>query len=92
MSTYAKKTKKPGKVIERSRDVTPRSKVEKSKGCPRSPCATKSDPSKFWKQMNLILPKKAKLGINLVDEDNNAVDLNDVANYINEYLLTLDLN
>ena len=27
------------KVIERSRDVTPRSKVEKSKGRPRSPCA-----------------------------------------------------
>ena len=26
------------KVIERSRDVTPRSKVEKSKGRPRSPC------------------------------------------------------
>ena len=30
---------KTGKVIERSRDVTPRSKVEKSKGRPRSPCA-----------------------------------------------------
>ena len=30
---------KTGKVIERSRDVTPRSKVEKSKGHPRSPCA-----------------------------------------------------
>ena len=27
------------KVIERSRDVTPRSKVEESKGRPRSPCA-----------------------------------------------------
>ena len=27
------------KVIERSRDVTPRSKVKKSKGRPRSPCA-----------------------------------------------------
>ena len=27
------------KVIERSRDVTPRSKVRKSKGRPRSPCA-----------------------------------------------------
>ena len=49
----------------------------------------KSDPSKFWKQMNLILPKKAKLGINLVDEDNNAVDLNDVANYINEYFVNI---
>ena len=30
------------KVIERSRDVTPRSKVEKSKGRPWSPCAPKS--------------------------------------------------
>ena len=30
---------KTGKVIERSRDVTPRSKVEKSKGRPRFPCA-----------------------------------------------------
>ena len=49
----------------------------------------KSDPSKFWKQI-LILPKKAKLGIiNLVDEDNNAVDLNDVANYINEYFVNV---
>ena len=38
MSTYAKK-KKTVKVIERSRDVTPRSKVEKSKGRPKSPCA-----------------------------------------------------
>ena len=27
------------RVIERSRDVTPRLKREKSKGCPRSPCA-----------------------------------------------------
>ena len=27
------------KVIERSRDITPRSKVENSKGRPRSPCA-----------------------------------------------------
>ena len=31
--------KKTVKVLERSRDVTPRSKVEKSKGRPRSPCA-----------------------------------------------------
>ena len=34
-----KKKLKTVKVIERSRDVTPRSKVEKSKGRPRSPCA-----------------------------------------------------
>ena len=34
-----KKDLKTVKVIERSRDVTPRSKVEKSKGRPRSPCA-----------------------------------------------------
>ena len=34
-----KKKKKTVKVIERSRDVTPRSKVEKSKGRPRFPCA-----------------------------------------------------
>ena len=34
-----KKNVKTVKVIERSRDVTPRSKVEKSKGRPRSPCA-----------------------------------------------------
>ena len=34
-----KKNKKTVKVIERSRDVTPRSKVEKSKGRPTSPCA-----------------------------------------------------
>ena len=34
-----KKVCKTGKVIERSRDVTPRPKREKSKGPPRSPCA-----------------------------------------------------
>ena len=34
-----KKKLKTVKVIERSRDVTPRSKIEKSKGRPRSPCA-----------------------------------------------------
>ena len=34
-----KKVCKTGKVIERSRDVTPRPKREKSKGRPRSPCA-----------------------------------------------------
>ena len=34
-----KKVCKTGKVIERSRDVTPRPKREKSKGHPRSPCA-----------------------------------------------------
>ena len=34
-----KKVFKTGKDIERSRDVTPRPKREKSKGRPRSPCA-----------------------------------------------------
>ena len=34
-----KKVCKTGKVIERSRDVTPRPKQENSKGRPRSPCA-----------------------------------------------------
>ena len=34
-----KKVCKTGKVIERSRDVTPRPKREKSKGRPRAPCA-----------------------------------------------------
>ena len=34
-----KKVCKTGKVIERSRDVTPRPTQEKSKGRPRSPCA-----------------------------------------------------
>ena len=40
-STYTQ-TKKKVKVIERSRDVTPRSKYEKSKGHPSSPYASNS--------------------------------------------------
>ena len=39
MPTYAKLFLKTVKVIERSRDITPRLKVDKSKGRPRFPCA-----------------------------------------------------
>ena len=39
-STYTQIYKKKGKVIERSGDFTPRSKYEKSKGYPSSPCAS----------------------------------------------------